>query len=257
MSAAQSESSLVAAAEGGSLRSWKSKQSATPPSEDASKRSWRGGMKKESNLAATTTSSAGDESNALLLLQESCLGLESCLVVSDIVMSYVEVHMTALMKPKSTALSFVFDVLTHLLHVNQSTESISHVARVAELLILQFRGSLFLEQTGFVQSLTYRLLILFSSANGDVRGHASSLLALLLRENFLACKSGERLVLAATIAVNRLSDPSLKIPLNNQLFSESLENVHRTCSGFAIKDLEFQKLAEHLCSTVRQSWLYV
>ena len=256
MSAVQSESSLVAAAEGGSLRSWKSKQSATPPSEDASKRSWRG-MKKESNLAATTTSSAGDESNALLLLQESCLGLESCLVVSDIVMSYVEVHMTALMKPKSTALSFVFDVLTHLLHVNQSTESISHVARVAELLILQFRGSLFLEQTGFVQSLTYRLLILFSSANGDVRGHASSLLALLLRENFLACKSGERLVLAATIAVNRLSDPSLKIPLNNQLFSESLENVHRTCSGFAIKDLEFQKLAEHLCSTVRQSLLYV
>lgn len=76
--------------------------------------------------------------------------------------------------------------------------------RAAQLLIVQFRHALFVESSGYVQGLVYRLTVLFSSANGTVRSEAAALFALLLRENFLARSSGERMLLASTIAVNRL-----------------------------------------------------
>jgi hypothetical protein len=95
-------------------------------------------------------------------------------------------------------------------------------------------------------------MILFSSSNGTVRRHASFLLALLLRENFLSSRrGGERVVLAATIAVNRLSDPSLKLPFSPALFAESLAGVRDTCAAFSVRDKKFHALADELCSTVR------
>lgn len=117
---------------------------------------------------------------------------------------------------------------------------------------MQFRDALFLEKTGFVQSLTYRLMVLFSSQNGSVRAHASALAALLLRENFGARESGERMLLAATIAVNRLNDPTLRPPFRNDLFSESVACVRATCASFNLRSDAFDELADKFCSTVRE-----
>jgi hypothetical protein len=269
---AQSDPSLpVVSNDGGSMRSWKTKQTMSTPNaadDSSTKRSWRG--KKESAIVApAAVVSLFSEENNPLVLQESRLALEVSLVVLDTTMMFVEAHLEALMKPKNSDLQFVFDVFNHLLHMSQTSESISNIfkfenllmcvlwlfsccsKRAAQVLILQFKNALFVEQTGFAQSLTYRLMVLFSSLNGAVRSHAAALVALLLRENFLARESGERMLLAATIAVNRLNDPMLKPSFKGDLFSESVACVRKACASFDLKSVAFDELADQFCSTVR------
>jgi hypothetical protein len=120
------------AGDGSSLRSWRNKQQHSQQGEDSSKRSWRGNGDNagNNNNSNSNNSSSGANVDSFSCVQEGHLAREAVLTVTDMAMLYVENHLEELMKPKNTLLPHVFDVLTHLLHVNQTTETIVHISRL-------------------------------------------------------------------------------------------------------------------------------
>ncbi len=245
---------------GGSLRSWKTKTAAggggggnvSPRSASASsghmaaatssvaddgaaKRSWRGKANISAHAAADDAKSHHDEpGSSVLCVQEEHLAREALVIVLDLVMQYVEKFSASMQKPDNALVGSVFEVMAHALHVYHTAESFLDVCKVLRLVTGTFRSALFVQGTGFAQHLTYRLLGLFNSEHGTIRRNAAAMMAVLMRDNFAARGNCNRMLLAGTIGINRMSDPTLKLPLQHALFAESLGTFSKVAASFEL-----------------------
>ena len=242
----------VSLASDAGVRSWKKQETASlrPSTSDAvtgsestsipsGSKTWR---EKRAARGASEELKANNEGELFdeILIREQHLSREAILTVLDLTMMYVEFFVDSLVSGDDSMLGLVMETFTHLLHVNHCEETFTHVASAARLIICTFRKVFFSLRNGYAQELTHRIMILFSSLNGSIRGQAAVLMHALMRENYRTRNNCRRMMLAGTIGVNRLSEPGLKIAFDRNRFVESLEYMQRLGKGCNFENATFE-----------------
>lgn len=210
-----------------------------------------------------TAAASDDPEHLYMCLQEMHLSREAVLTVLDVTMLYVEQFRNSLSKKDSATFSLIMEVFVHILHVYHTTETFSHIAQALRIVICGFRDSLFAFSTGHAQQLTFRILTLFNSECGAVRRDAAALFYLMMRENFLVRGNCQRMKLAATVGINRLSEPNLKLKLSEEYFLNALEAVgqyaqdDRACGALPANFLAAVKESQTLLQTILRNMIRI
>uniref|UniRef100_A0A673I0Z3 Dedicator of cytokinesis protein 11-like n=1 Tax=Sinocyclocheilus rhinocerous TaxID=307959 RepID=A0A673I0Z3_9TELE len=187
-------------------------------------------------------------------LLEGNMSTEACLTVLDVISLFTQSFKNQLLDSDghNALMTKVFDTYLTLLKVGQSETAIKHIFASLRAFIIKFQVPLFKGRVTLCGSLCYEVLKCCMSKQSVLRGEASALLYLLMRNNFeyTKRKSFLRMHLQIIIAVSQLiADVALT---GSSRFQESLSIINNFAnSDKAMKTTTFPSEVKGLMMRIR------
>uniref|UniRef100_A0A672SK80 Dedicator of cytokinesis protein 11-like n=1 Tax=Sinocyclocheilus grahami TaxID=75366 RepID=A0A672SK80_SINGR len=187
-------------------------------------------------------------------LLEGNMSTEACLTVLDVLSLFTQSFKNQLLDSDghNALMTKVFDTYLTLLKVGQSETAIKHIFASLRAFIIKFQVPLFKGRVTLCGSLCYEVLKCCMSKQSVLRGEASALLYLLMRNNFeyTKRKSFLRMHLQIIIAVSQLiADVALT---GSSRFQESLSIINNFAnSDKAMKTTTFPSEVKGLMMRIR------
>ncbi|XP_051505801.1 dedicator of cytokinesis protein 11-like isoform X2 [Myxocyprinus asiaticus] len=187
-------------------------------------------------------------------LLEGNISTEACLTVLDILSLFTQCFKNQLLDSDghNALMMKVFDTYLTLLKIGQSEAAVKHIFASLRAFIIKFQVPLFKGRVTLCGSLCYEVLKCCMSKLSVLRGEASSLLYLLMRNNFeyTKRKSFLRMHLQIIIAVSQLiADVALT---GSSRFQESLSIINNFAnSDKAMKTTTFPSEVKGLMMRIR------